>query len=256
MSYLLLTLLFACSDPFDDVKKADTIEAYEQYLTTDPSGSNKMLAEQRLSDLMTERARTTRALADFDAVIKRFPSHREIKKLKEERVQAAFNEAVKVNTLEGWKAFLDQNQEAASDLKRIARDRISVLDYGKIVLSELQMKEINLANDPKGPINGWGFYTTVTNTGDKAVQYLNIEVRLFDTEGKPLKAYRWPAAATSGPGGMPILSAHTKPIQPGESRNWEYTTDEIPEGWSKKGDVIPVALRLVGTAANDGAQEK
>lgn len=44
MYILIATLLMGCADPFADAQKANTIEAWEQYLATKPDGANKMVA--------------------------------------------------------------------------------------------------------------------------------------------------------------------------------------------------------------------
>ena len=75
-SIVLFLLLAACADPFGDAQKVDTIEGWETYLATDPSGSDKISADTRLEQLLVERALTSTKLAEYDEVITRFPKSR------------------------------------------------------------------------------------------------------------------------------------------------------------------------------------
>jgi hypothetical protein len=256
MHALLLALIAGCADPLADAQRANTIEAWEAYLATNPEGSDKMVADARLMILLTERARKDKTLAAYDAVIKRYPKHREIKTLKEERCAIAFTEAEATNTAEGWKKFLDENPDASKGQKDRARGFVAILDYGGIQMGEIKMEQVNLAENPKGPKDGWGFQVSFTNAGSKDIEYMNIEIRYLDDQGRTLSSEKWPLVAQSGPGGMPVSEATTKPLKAGQSRVWDYSTGNVPSNWGKQVKIYPVAVRFVGTAANDGAQEE
>ena len=75
---LLCFLLAACADPLGDAQKVDTIEAWEAYLGTDPSGSGRITAETRLEQMLVERALKSTKLEEYDAVITRFPKSRQL----------------------------------------------------------------------------------------------------------------------------------------------------------------------------------
>lgn len=245
MRILLLSLVLSggCADPFEDTKKVDTIEAWQTFLATDPSGSRRLFAEDRLEELLTAKAEASNLPADYDAVLQRFPESRAKKKLQEARVKAALAIAEKENTTEGWKKFEAENPFADPGVMKSAKARITMAEYEpKLAFSEPVVKQVNLAEDPKGPLDGWGFYADVTNNGDKSLSRLNLEVQLLDAEGKVLRAFQYPVVAGSLPRGMPMPEGFSTPMAPGDTRKWEYTTDDIPEGWSQKVKLVPVSV--------------
>jgi hypothetical protein len=251
-TFLLFLFLAACADPFADAKKVDTVEAWETYLGTDPSGSDRLNAESRLEELLVERANTSGKLEDYDAVLKRFPKTRQATKLKASRAAAAYALAETENTPAGWKKFNDENPEADATMRKKATNRVQVAAYqDKLVLGEIKVEEVNLAEDPRGPKDGWGFSVEVTNAGDKTLDYLNMEVQLLDASGGKLDAKSYPLVGTSGPGGMSLPEEYTKPLKPGDKRVWAYSSGEMPEGWSKQVKIVPVALRFSGNLGGE-----
>lgn len=257
MRALVLSLLLAgCADPYGDAQKVDTIEAWETFLAGTPSGSEKLGAEKRLEELLVARAEQNKTVADYDAVLTKFPKSRKTKEMQAGRANAAFAAAEAEGSADAWKTFLDENPTADTALKKKARNMVAVAEYkDKLAMTDPKVEEVNLAEDPKGPKDGWGFTTTVTNNGDKALDYLNLEVQFLDAQGQKLKAAAYPLAGTAGPGGMPLPEEYTKPLEPGVARTWAYTTGDVPEGWSKQVKIVPVAVRFLGTPPKEGAQE-
>jgi hypothetical protein len=247
---LLCLLLAACADPLGDAQKVDTIEAWEAYLGTDPSGSDRITAETRLEQMLVERALKSTKLEEYDAVITRFPKSRQLTKVQAARAMAHFANAEAENTPESWKAFIDQNPTADATMRKKASSRVQVAAYqDKLLIGEVKIEEVNLAEDPKGPKDGWGFTTEVTNAGDKTLDFLTLEVQLLDASGQKLAAKSYPLAGTTGPGGMSLPEEYTKPLKPGDKRVWVYTMGDIPEGWSKQVRVVPTSLRFNGSLA-------
>jgi hypothetical protein len=247
---LLLLFLAACADPYADAQKVDTVEAWDAFLASSPSGSQKLAAEARVEALLVAKATGSPHVEDFDAVIKRFPKSRQLKKMQEGRANAAYAIADQENTTAAWQKFIDENPTADATQKKKATSRVQVAGYqDKLTIGDVVVAEVNLAEDPKGPKDGWGFTAEITNTGDKTLDYLNMELQFLDAGGAKLKAVNYPAAAPSGPGGMPLPEATTKPLAPGEKRTWSYASGDIPEGWSKQVRLVPVALRFSGTPA-------
>lgn len=247
---LLLSVLFtvACHDPIDDAKTANTPEAWEAYLALpDATGSNKLFAEDRLQDLMAERAEASMTIADYDAVLKRFPKARDQKKWRDARIKIALTEAETLNTPEGWQKFVADNPKAEGSMVKQAKNRIAVAEYTpKLGITELKIEQVNLAEDPKGPKDGWGFSTDITNNGEKAISYLNIELRITDPAGGAVKPETMPAAASTYT--VPMPEEFYKPIEPGQTRHWEYTTNEVPEKFADKPEakITPITIRFVG----------
>lgn len=242
-SIALFLLLSACADPYGDAQAVDTIEAWDKFLASNPTGSDKMKAESRLEKLLVDRAEASKTVADYDAVLKRFPDSRKKKDMLTGRANAAFAIAEEAGTTDAWKLFLDENPEADGSLRKRAKAMVDVAAFAStLTIAEPTVAEVNLANDPTGPKDGWGISAAVTNNGTVALEYANIELVFHDSAGKKLKATSYPIAAETGPGGMPIEEALTKPLAPGETRTWSYTTGDLPEGWL---DGRKVSLALI-----------
>lgn len=249
MRVLLLTLVLAggCADPFEDTKKVDTIEAWESFLATGPSGSRLLFANDRLEELLTAKAEASDAPPDYDAVLQKFPDSRNKKKLQEARVKSALAIAEKENSPEGWKKFEAENPFADPAIMKQAKARIAMAEYApSITIGEPTIQQVNLAEDPKGPLDGWGFAADVTNAGDKTMVRLNMEVQLLDAEGKVQRAFQYPVVAGRLPGNMPMPEGFSDPMKPGDTRKWEYTTNDIPEGWAQKVKLVPVSVSFEG----------
>lgn len=240
---LVAALLSGCADPYEDTKKIDTVEAWESYVATKPTGSKLLFAEDRIEELMTKKAEESKKVEDYDAVLKRFPKSKDLKKLQDARVQIALAEAQKANTEEAWKKFETENPFADPALIKQSRTRAEMAAYTpNLSFSEPIVKQVNLAENPKGPLDGWGFEADVTNNGDRTLSRLNVEVQLLDANGAVLRAFQYPAVASSLPGGLPIPEGFDKPMAPKDTRHWAYTTGDIPEGWSQKVKVVPVSV--------------
>ena len=244
---LLLLFLAACADPYGDAAKIDTIEGWESFLAANPSGSDKLKAESRLEELLVEKTLTSSKLEDFDAVLKRFPNTRQAEKLKTARANAHYNQAEAENTPDAWQKFLDENPTAEATMKKKASNRVQVAGYqDKLVMGEVKVEQVNLAEDPKGPKDGWGFTVEVQNTGEKTLDYLNLEVQMLGADDVKLATASYPLVGQVGPGNLPLPEAYTQPLKPGDKRVWSYTTGEVPKDWTQKARVVPVALRFAG----------
>lgn len=247
---LLLAALFllGCHDPIDDAKTANTVEAWEAYLAMpEATGSNKLFGEDRLQELMVAKAEGSKTLEDYDALLKRFPKARDFKKWQTARIQIALEAAEALNTPEGWQKFVADNPKADGSMVKQAKNRIAVAEYTpKLGITELKVEQVNLAEDPKGPKDGWGFSTDITNNGDKAISYLNIELKITDPAGGAWKPVTMPAVASTYT--VPMPEEFYLPIEPGKTRHWEYTTSEVPEKFADKpaATITPITIRFVG----------
>jgi hypothetical protein len=240
-----LLLLVACADPYGDAEKLNTIEGWEQYLASDAaSGSQKSIAEDKLAKLLAEKARSENTVAAFDGYLTRFPQGTDADDMKKARAVAAFAAAEDANTAAGWKAFLEENPTAEAALQKKADAFRQVAEYGGVKVEAPTVKQVNLAHDPKGPLNGWQVATTVTNTGDATIKWLNLTVYYLDASGKRLTTKSYPVVAETGPGGMPIEEKFQKPLEPGKSRAWEYETEEVPKDWAQTAQVVASGIRL------------
>ena len=246
--FIALLGLAGCEDKFEDTKKVDSVAAWETFLKdAGPSQSQEIWAKDRIETILIKQARDSADLAKYDEVIKRFPKSREIKKLKEERSKAAYEAAVVENTPDGWKKFLAENDYADGALKKKARGLVEMSQYAdKLGITEVKVEGVNLAEDPKGPKDGWGFTCEITNNGDKAIEYLNLELSVYDAEGNKLgkRPIQYPLVAIGLPGNMPVPENFEVPVKPGETRTWTYASGDVGDA-PKSAKILPLSIRFV-----------
>lgn len=243
LSLLLFSLLLACTDPYATAQESDTIEAYEKYLSENPSGTYRLQAETRLEELMFQKAEEDKKIASFDAYFARFPDGQFKEKAMEAREEVLFAWADQEDTAEAFQKFLDEYPRGAKKRKQEARRRVNMAKNRDVVgLGEVSMEQVNLANDPDGPPNGWGFFVDVTNKGETPITLLTLQISLLDGGGAALTQATYPAVGSRYPGRSWVEDEYKEPLKPGESRAWKYTTGDIPTGWSKKVSVKPVNI--------------
>lgn len=243
-----LVALLGC-DPYNEAAQKDTIEAYEAYLAASPSGVGLERATFRLEELMLAKARETRALADYDALLARFPKGVHAEAAHKEREIAMFDQAVDTFTLEAWEAFLAAYPNPKEQRGPFAKKAVEALRYvaSGVKLGDVRQREINLANDPAGPLNGWELLMDVTNA-DQVVEALVFRVFYLGEGGKSLAHADWPLVGKQLEFSSPVVDEWTVPMQPGETRTWTWTTGTLPEGWTKAVRVVPIKVRLAAQA--------
>ena len=247
LALALLLLTTACTDPFATAQQADSVESYSPFLEQQPTSPYRTQAKIRLEELVLEQARSEKSLAAYDVYLERFPKGVHIKKAKEERRQHLFDWADGEATPEGWQTFLDEYPSGNKKMAQKARKRLRMTQNREAVtLTPPEMEKVNLAEDPDGPLNGWGFYVDVTNNSDKAITYLMLEISYLNAAGKAIDRQIWPVVAKRLPGNLPMDPAFKKPLLPGKSRTWDWSTGDMPAGWAKKVRVAPVDIRFAG----------
>ena len=260
LAALLVAFATGCSDPYQDTRKIDTIEAWEAFLKENPSSSYAAAAEGRLEELMFEAAEKSGKVADWDAYFARFPKGLKFKDAQEGRLGALYHTAETDDTVEAWTAFNEGCAAVKScdaTWKRWGPKRLKIAENrSSFELGATDMKQVNLAEDPEGPLDGWGFFVPVTNKGNVAIERMVLRIRYFDAEGAELARKDWPVVAKALPGNIPFEDGFDKPIAPGETRTWEWTSGDMPAGWSKQIKVEAVDLTYVGeTKAGKEAKE-
>ena len=225
--------LLGCSDPFSEAQEADTIEAYETYLKENPDGRFALQASSRLETLMLEKAKEERSLAAYDAYLARFPEGALREQATEDREDLLYNDAKATNTKEAWESFLEQYPKAEKSRKQFAKRMLRIHEYlPKLELSPVRMEQINLAEDPEGPLNGWGFYVDVANKGSKTLSDLSLTIQYLSPEGGVLGEREWPMVAAYWR--VPVREERKQPFRPGEEREWEWTTGDLPDRWDRQ----------------------
>lgn len=238
--FLLIALLAAC-DNFDEVRKQNTIEAYESYIDQNPESRHLLEARTKLEGLMIERARSDKSLASYDAYLERFPKGAFARDAFTEREAYLWDWAEIENTIAAWDKYLEEYPSLDAKKVRQARKRKAAAEYrDKLSWGEPQFEQANLAEDPEGPLNGWKFTAEITNNGDKVITALHMTVRYLDDNGNRILDESWPAVAPNF--GVPVEEWRKEPLKPGESRQWDLLSDKVPAGWSKKLEFFPTSI--------------
>jgi len=232
IAILSLCFTLTACDPFPQVEKEDTIEAYEAYLKEHKDSTYELQAKTRLEELYLEEAREQQTLEAYDRYLKRWPSGVFKTKALGERQSMLLQWAERDHTPESYKKFLDEYPTADKRIKKKIRKAMHASKFvDQLAIGEARIERVNLAEDPEGPMNGWGIWADVTNNTDRSLSYLQLTVFYLDEKGEVIGQDRWPAVAPSY--GVPMEEEKKVPIKPGETRTWEWTTGDIPETWSK-----------------------
>ncbi len=244
---LLIAALFGCSDPYGAAQNADTIESYEKFITENPNSPKLDMAGMRLEGLYLEKARKDKKLAGYDDYLQRYPSGKMRVKAMKERKAFLLAWAESEDTAEAWQQFLDEYPKAKKQVKRRARQRLHMTkNRSKLLLGPVKMERVNMAEDPEGPLNGYGFWVDVTNRAKRAVVRLDLEIAYLGPSGSPLGKKRW-ELVHPGPlhsDNTPMREGFSKPVRAGETRTWEWSDAEPPKGWTKKVTVTPVHIEF------------
>lgn len=231
-----LALLVACSSgpDFTQVQAEDTIEAYEGFLAADPTTFYKPQIDVRLEELYFEKGKADATIASWDTYFGKFPEGKHAKEAKALKEDLAFAAANAENTLDGWKKFLADWPAATEKHKSRANGGVAVAEYGKLTVGEATVLQVNLAEDPAGPMNGWGVRAPITNGGDKTFTYVGVTVSLLGDDGAVLDSKDYPLVSPTW--GMPATEEQTRPLAPGETRTWAWdlALDGPPAAWHQK----------------------
>lgn len=241
---LLLSLtLSACTDPFSEAQQADTIESYEKYLADNPSGAYRLQAEMRLEELMLQKARDEKSLEGFDAYLARFPKGSQHDKAVEERESFLFSWAEEQDTPAAYQKYLDEYPKGDKKRKEEARRRMVMAEHkDKISISAPEQEQVNLAGEQDGVPNGWAFFVDVTNQGDQPITRLTLQLRFLNESGRVIKTANYPSVGSRYPGRSWVEDEYKEPLKPGQTRQWKYTTGDIPPNWAQKVEVKAIDI--------------
>lgn len=241
VGWLGLVALSGCSDGFAEAKEADTIEAYQAYLATNPTGNRAIEADTRLQQLLIERARAVKTVEAYDAYLTAYPKGLFAKDAGDERRPVLWRWAEEQDTIEAYDRWLTEYTNAPTDERKRARRYREVAEYkDQLALSEVRMKQVNLAENPDGPLDGWMFEVDVTNNGEQTLKTLWLSIWYLNDQGTRMQKDAWPVVASRFP--TPVVEEKKVPMEPGATRTWEWSTGDIPEGWTKQVHIRPTSI--------------
>jgi hypothetical protein len=239
--------LTACGPSYEEYRKTDTIEGWEEFLSqVNSNNPHYYKAENRLAELEFEVAKAAGTPEALDAFLEKYsePQFEPVRaKCAEVREEVIYNWADEVGTAEAWEQFLKEFPRTKRKRKLEARKRIKMGQYlDRVALGPVRQERVNLAEDPEGPLNGWGWEIDVTNNTDKAWYKLTLGLYFLDDSGRVLDRRDWPVVAKYLPGYLPYETGFDKPMEPGETRTWEYTDGDVPDGWAREVRIVPVNI--------------
>lgn len=231
---LLLFALSGCANPYEDAKKADTIEAYEKFLAEHADDPKAAEARARLAELSLEEVRKNPTLEAYDAFLEKFPKGKASEAARKERKPLEQAWAEKQDTVEGWQRLIDDYGKADRKLMITSQRRLAACKNRDFVgIGALTQTQINMAGDPKGALDGWEFKADITNKGDKPARQLNLALVLTKDDGTEVTTREWPVVAKRLPQALPLPPGFDTPMTPSETRTWDFKANNLPEGWTK-----------------------
>ena len=249
---LSLTLFFACSDPYKEAQTIGTVEAYDAFIAEYASSSRVFEANMAIEKILTDKARESQKPEDFDVYLNRYegnpPTRSLYDKMVDERADARWTQALENNSVESYKLFITEYKTERPEAVRKARKRLKVAEYAKgLKLGPMEKIQVNLSDDPNGPLNGWQFETEFTNSGEKTLDSLLLRISYLNADGEVIKFKDYTAVGCgdycqrmfvfedkSYEKQDPDIARIRPPMKPGETRQFVKSTGDVPPDWSKQ----------------------
>ena len=248
-----LLLLTACGpSAFQIAEEADTIESWEAFLRENPEHKHAFIAKSALERVYWEEAVEKNELAAWDAFLTRYPDSENAKNANQAAEKCAYRIAEEANTQESWEGFLARYKYNQSFLKEEAEKRLELVAYqDTLVLGEVKVEPVNLAEDPEGEPNGYAVSVDITNNTGKTIKYLNLKLDFMSDNDGPIKEDRWPLVAEKNPDRTNRSDEERRAIRNGETRSFynmyeppgsEFNEAEADERWNRQVVVQPISV--------------
>jgi len=221
----------------------DKIEGYEAFLEKYPDSTEADAFRARVAELRFAAASETATAAAFREYLELHPNSADREAARRAEDQLSFEEASASGTAESLQAYLEGHPEGSSlDKARELLDR--VLYRERVGIHELRVQQINLANNPDGPLDGWAVLANVVNEGRRTLKVIELHVDLLDADGNASGPDNKWWAVSPNLGAFPTPEAMKPPLAPGASRAFRWTTGDIPENWTQKAGIRVTDLRF------------
>lgn len=248
-----LLLLTACGpSAFQIAEEADTIESWEAFLRENPEHKHAFIAKSALERVYWEEAVEKNELASWDAFLTRYPDSENAKNANQAAEKCAYRIAEEANSKESWEGFLARYKYNQSFLKEEAEKRLELVAYqDTLVLGEVKVEPVNLAEDPEGEPNGYAVSVDITNNTGKTIKYLNLKLDFMSDNDGPIKEDRWPLVAEKNPDRTNRSDEERRAIRNGETRSFynmyeppgsEFNEAEADERWNRHVVVQPISV--------------
>ena len=225
-----------------DAQIAGTPDAYEAFLARYPDSVYADSVRTSIEELRYSNAKNGADSALWRDYLEHHPQGKHVKHARRMEDEVSFNEADAIRTPASYQAYLDSHP--SGEFVRGARGELDELGYlDNVLIDNYRVEKINLAKDPKGPLNGWGMYADVHNNGDRILIEVKLELQFLGAAGTVLDTRKWWAVAPELMG-MPTPPRIVPPLRPEDSREFQFTTGEPPEGWNETFQLVILNLRF------------
>ncbi|MCO4769281.1 MAG: hypothetical protein KDA24_04570 [Deltaproteobacteria bacterium] len=237
-------LLLGCGEQkaLSAAQASGTPEAYEAFLEQYPNTPHAPILRTQIEDLRYHAAKDGEGPKGWREYLKHHPEGKHVKAAKRHEDEASYDAAHGLRTAAAYQGYLDSHptgryvKQARAEMDELAyQENISIENY--------RVERVNLANDPKGDLNGWGLYADVTNNGERILIEVELKLEFTDPAGKVIGDRTWWVAAEEL-FGMPTPPRIKPPLRAGMTREFQFTTGEPPEGWVDTFTLRPTNLRF------------
>ncbi len=228
-----LSFLLACGEgaALHSAERENSPEGYETFLQDYPDSAEAPELLVKIESLRWERAKASRNPETLRDYLARHPDGANVTAARKLEDVVSWQVADATKMADAYKSYLDLHPNGRWF------DEASAA-YGKseyvanMVVGEPKIEQVNTAQDPKGPLNGWGVEADVTNSGDQRLRTVEMAVDFLGASGDVVRTDTWYTVVQSlGP--LPV-QPHLLPImEPAETRAFRWTTAESPDGWAE-----------------------
>lgn len=238
---LSLSLLLASCEgsALRDAELADSPEAYEAFLQRYPDSPKAAELRQRVDTLRFLRAKAERTSAAMREYLALHPDGVHSEDARRQEDERSFAEAAAAGTADAWHGYLDSHPDGSRvEEARFAWGQITYIP--KLSVGTPAVERVNMAEDPKGPLDGWGLVADITNTGDRPLRVVEVAIDYLDRGGAVLQTDKWWAVAPDL-GAFPTPPGMRPALLPGQTRKLVWSTAEGPPGWAEGSFAVRVA---------------
>jgi len=130
----LLLFLVACQSGFEKAQKADTIEAYQEYLRSSQNEELVSLAQERLAELEFKQAKELHSMLGYKRFLEKFPNAPEAKPAAVLLESLRFESAMAEGTPHALRRFLKEHPSGAHREEVV--ERLAKMEQAEIESSE------------------------------------------------------------------------------------------------------------------------
>lgn len=243
----LLILFFALSltacegADLHEAQQLDSASAYEAFLAKYPQSEEAPRLRERIEELRYLKAKSDNTVEAMRGYLQVHPDGKNATKVRKLEDELSFAAAKTEDTVDAYQAYLDSH--ADGQFVEDARDaKETILYLPNMSVANIATERINMANDPKGELDGWKVTAEVTNGGERTLSVVECMVDYLDAKGTTLQSDKWWAVAHDL-GGFPVRPEQKKTLKKGETREFRFTTAERPEGFN---DTFNVRVSDIG----------